>query len=206
MIDQYSEFDRETKIKNLTLRLPENYHKQLQMQADRRGDSLHAMILFAIRRHLMDSGYAPDVIKSASGRLFEIGIEPLSRQLADISEYFASKFDVWETTPLDERRKAVYVFGVHRHLVDDAPIKDPYQFVRELGLAVLNFYNRQRVEIDQLAWTMDPKNDNRRMFNSNEFGRVPESLLMDIAKDEWEDPKVSKTGQSQDVRYKLAKE
>lgn len=137
--------------KNLTLRLPDEYHRQLVAQAARQGATLNGLLIAIINRHLLDSGYAPGVIKSFSGRLFEICVDPITDQ---VDEFFCSRFDVFESHPLYNKRRAHYIFGVAKSLI--GPV-DPYDVVKDVGLGMLNFYNRRGLEIDQLAWQTNHK-------------------------------------------------
>ncbi|MBZ0187880.1 MAG: hypothetical protein K8F91_16660, partial [Candidatus Obscuribacterales bacterium] len=60
---------------NISLRIPEEYRKQLQLQSDKKGVSFNAHLLRVLEIHLMNSGFGPTSITSPSGRLFEIRSE-----------------------------------------------------------------------------------------------------------------------------------
>jgi hypothetical protein len=197
------------KSRNLTLRLPDEYHRQLVGQAGRRGLTLNGLLVSIVHRHLLESGYAPDVIKSLSGRLFEINVEPLSDLYHD---YFCCRFDVYENHPLYTKRRAHYLIGVHYSLVEDD--SDPYRLVKDVGIALLNFYNRRGLEIDQLAWQLAPKDppppesslkDNWRCIGPYTTKNIDE-FFISLAKNHWKDTLVVSTGQSQDMRHKLRSE
>lgn len=131
--------------RNLSLRLPDDYHRQLSAQAARRGLTLNGHLVSIVERHLLDTGYFPDVIKSLSGRLFDIEVEPLTDRYAG---FLCSRFDIYENHPLFRKRRAHYILGVSNRLLVS---NDPHGEVRDLGIGLLNFYNRQATEIDQLA-------------------------------------------------------
>ncbi len=194
------------KNKNLTLRLPEEYHRQLVSQAVRRGLTLNALLVGLVHRHLLESGYAPDVIKSLSGRLFEITITPLSDRYGD---YFCCRFDVYENHPLYKKRRAHYLIGVSYSLAGKE--SDPYGLVKDVGLALLNFYNRRGLELDQLAWQSGPHDppspspsltDNWRYIGSSTTRNVGEFLIA-LGRNHWKDELLASTGQSQDIRCSL---
>ena len=196
-------------FKNLTLRLADEYHRQLIAQAARRGLTLNAHLSNIVERHLMDSGFAPDVLKSLSGRLFEIVVEPI-RQTSTF-DYFCSRFDVVEHHSLYEKRRAHYIFGVDSDLCGE---KDPYGVVKDVGLALLNFYNRQGYELDQLAWQTTPKDpptpsqtmkDNWRYIGPSVTNNVA-VFMVALARNHWKDDRLAITGESQDIRCKLRSE
>jgi hypothetical protein len=196
--------------KNLTLRLPDEYHRQVATQAARSGLTLNAHLINIVQRHLMDSGFAPDVLKSLSGRLFQIEAEPVSRQL-HASGYFCSRFDVNEYHPLYIKRRAHYVFGIANSIAGDI---EPYGVVKDIGRALLNFYNRKGLEIDQLAWQTRPTDppspsstmkDNWRYIGTDIAGD-PGAFMVSLARNHWRDDLLVSTGQSQDIRCNLRAE
>lgn len=196
--------------KNLTLRLPEEQHRQLLGQTERSGLTLNAHLINIVQRHLMDSGYFPDVIKTHSGRLFEIEVTEIPRNTHD-GTYFCSRFDVIEQHPLYSKRRAHYLFGVAGPLAFGS---DPYNVVREVGIGLLNFYNRQFLEIDQLAWNVEssqPQNPSPTMkdnwrFIGTDIARNIDQFLIALGRDHWKDELLIATGQSQDIRCGLRSE
>jgi hypothetical protein len=200
----------ERDYKNLTLRMPDEFHRQLSSQADRSGLTMNAHLINIVRGHLMDSGYFPNVIKSASGRLFEVDVTEIP-QGNHSTRYFCSRFDINEYHPLYTKRRAHYIFGLANQLSFG---DDPYGAVKDVGIALLNFYNRQMLEIDQLAWQQnatDPDspsptlNDNWRYIGSGTTKNVAEFLVA-IKKNHWKDPQLVLTGKSQDLRHHLRSE
>jgi hypothetical protein len=196
------------KQKNMTLRLPEEYHRQLVDQANRRGLTLNSLLSVIVHRHLLDSGYAPEAIKSLSGRLFEVNVESLADSYGD---FFCSRFDIVENHPLYNKRRAHYLIGVSYSLIGNS---DPAGIVKDVGLALLNFYNRKGLELDQLAWQKgrnDPPTpspgmlDNWRYIGSTTTNDVAEFLLL-LGKNHWTDDLLAVTGQSQDIRCNLRTE
>lgn len=188
-------------LKNLTLRLPDEYHDQLTRQANQRGLTLNAHLLNIVQRHLMESGFAPDVIKSFSGRLFEVHVEPIPRGFSD---YFSCRFDVYEYHPLYTKMRAYYVFGVSSQLTGTS---DPFGVVKDIGLALLNFYNRKGFEIDQLAWQSVagepmPSNDMKDNWRyiGTDIAKDARQLMIALGRDHWRDDRLVLTGQAQDIR------
>jgi HicB family len=190
------------KHKNLTLRLPDDFHEQLSRQAGQRALTLNALLLNIVQRHLMDSGFAPTAMKSMSGRLFEIKTEPLPQIT---NEYFSSRFDLMEYHPLFTKRRAYYIFGVASQLTNNV---DPFGTVKDVGLALLNFYNRKGLELDQLAWQTNESEpsspsseiqDNWRYIGTSITTNVS-SFMISLARDYWKDDRLVITGQSQDIR------
>lgn len=55
------------KTTNISLRIPDDYRKRLQLQADKKGDSLNAHVLRVLEIHLMNSGFGPTSFTSNSG-------------------------------------------------------------------------------------------------------------------------------------------
>jgi len=194
--------------KNLTLRLPDDYHDQLNRQAGKRALTLNAHLLNIVRRHLLESGFAPDVIKSLSGRLFEIKVVPISQGAGN---YFCAHFEVLEYHPLYTKRRAQYIFGLASRLAGD---DDPYGVVKDVGLALLNFYNRKGFEIDQLAWqtaASDPQSPNPTMkdnwrYIGTDITKDHRPFMISLARDHWKDDRLILTGQSQDIRCNLRTE
>lgn len=208
MPSKKSENEDEKGLKNLTLRLPDDYHRQLATQSGRKGLTLNAHLLSIVERHLLETGYFPEVIKSLSGRLFEIEVEPIVDRY---SGFLCSRFDVYENHPLYRKRRAHYIFGVSSQLFTS---NEPHGEIKDLGLALLNFYNRRALEIDQLAWqTTDqiPANpsskmtDNWRFIGSSTTKNLTEFMLA-LARNHWKDDLLVVTGQSQDIRCGLRSE
>jgi len=202
--------ERTKEHKNLTLRLPDEYHRQLVVQAERTGLTLNAHLVNIVRGHLIDSGYYPDVIKSFSGRLFEISVTEIPRSEHEGS-YYCSRFDVTEYHPLYNKRRAHYVFGIATQLAYGS---DPYAIVKEVGIGLLNFYNRKALVIDQLAWQQrerDPSSprlailDSWRYIGADTARNVAEFLIT-LGQDRWKDDLLIVTGQSQDIRAGLRTE
>lgn len=191
--------------KNLTLRLPDEYHRQIVKQAERFGLTLNAHLNNIVRRHLMESGYYPDVLKSSSGRLFEIEVAEIPRSKHS-GTYFCSRFDIVEHHPLYDKRRAFYVFGVESSLIHKS---DPFGAVKDIGIALLNFYNREGLEIDQLAWQEDlrgPSSPNPEIpdnwrYIGPETTRTVEEFMVTLGRNHWSDPLLQVTGLSQDLRY-----
>lgn len=190
--------------KNLTFRLPDEFHRQLAQQAVNTGHTLNGLLINIVRGHLMDCGYYPSVIKSFSGRLFDVTVKPLPFE--ETTRYFCSKFTIEEYDPLFSKTKAEYFIGIDRHLASSG---DPFGVVNDVGLGLLNFYNRQGLEIDQLAWqkvATEPNHptslwqDNWRFIGAGTTKNIDQFLIA-LARNHWKDQLLVITGEAQDKRY-----
>lgn len=144
----------------------------------------------------MSCGFGPTAITSASGRLFQIR-----------SELYIDNVD--ETTwaffvdePKFEKERAYYFIGIGRTILRDWQVKDKATVSKEIGLALLNFYSRQGLELDRLSWTQypGPDNDGRRVLQVAEVPETLEQFLDSLMTDKWTDKFVEQTDKSQDIR------
>ena len=182
---------------NFTLRLPEEYRKRLQMQADKKGISVNAHVLRILEIHLMHSGFGPPSITSTkSGRLFEIRAELVN----DTVEETTWAFFVDE--PKFEKERAFYMIGVGRTALRDWNVKDKATVVKDIGMSLLNSYNRQSLEIDRLKWNQfsGQDNDGRRILQASEVPESLEEFLAMLMNDSWKDSFLEETEKSQDIR------
>lgn len=184
------------KTTNISLRIPEEYRKQLQVQADKKGISFNAHLLRVLEIHLMNSGFGPMSLTSASGRLFQIRCEPYLDNVDETTWAF------FIDEPKFEKERAYYIIGIGRTILRDWQIKDKATVSKEVGLALLNFYNRQGMEIDKLVWNQypGPDNDGRRVL---QVAEVPETLgqfLDQLMSASWADKFVQQAEKSQDIR------
>src|SRR5277367_2615059 len=126
-------FRDKLKTTNFTLRLPEEYRKRLQLQADKKGISVNAHVLRVLEIHLMHSGFGPASITSmTSGRLFEIRTEPHQDNVDETTwAYFIDE-------PKYEKERAYYLIGVGRTVLRDWQVKDKQTVAKEVGLALLS--------------------------------------------------------------------
>ena len=184
------------KTSNISIRLPDEYRKQLQLQADKKGQSFNAHILRVLEIHLMNSGFGPTSITSNSGRLFQIRCEPYIDNVDEPSWAF------FIDEPKYEKERAYFVIGIGRTIHRDWQVKDKATVSKEVGLALLNFYNNQGMEIDKIIFNQypSPDNDGRRVL---QVAEVPETLeqffdLLKAAK--WQDKFVEQSDRSQDIR------
>jgi hypothetical protein len=188
-------FGDKQKTTNFTLRLPEEYRKRLQLQADKKGISVNAHVLRILEIHLMHSGFGPPSITSNnSGRLFEIRTE-----LA-IDNVEETTFALFVDEPKFEKERAYYLIGVGRTALRDWNVKDKQTVAKEIGQSLLNFYNRLGLEIDRLKWTQFPENDGRRILQASEVPETLEEFLALLLNDTWKDAYVVQTEKSQDIR------
>lgn len=184
------------KTSNISIRLPDEYRKQLQLQADKKGQSFNAHILRVLEIHLMNSGFGPTSITSNSGRLFQIRCEPYIDNVDETSWAF------FIDEPKYEKERAYFVIGIGRTILRDWQVKDKATVSKEVGLALLNFYNNQGMEIDKIIFNQypSPDNDGRRVL---QVAEVPETLeqFFDLLKaGKWQDKFVEQSDRSQDIR------
>jgi hypothetical protein len=186
--------DEKQKTTNISLRLPDEYRKRLQIQADKKGVSFNAHLVRVLEIHLMHSGFGPTSITSTqSGRLFEIRSE-LAHDNVDETTW---AFFIEE--PTYEKERAYYLLGVGRTVIRDWKVKDKVQVAKEIGLSLLNFYNKQGLEIDRLKWNQFP-DDGRRVLQASEVPDTLEEFLAKLTSLTWKDEFVEVTEKSQDIR------
>ncbi len=189
---------RQSKVKttNISLRIPEEYRKQLQLQADRKSVSFNAHLLRVLEIHLMSSGFGPTSITSVSGRLFEIRCEPYIDNVDETSWAF------FIDEPKFEKERAYYVIGIGRTVLRDWQVNDKTTVTKEVGLALLNFYNRQGMEVDKLVWNQysGVDEDNRRLLQVAETPETLEQFLDQLMTNSWTDKFVEQSELSQDIR------
>lgn len=182
------------KTTNISLRIPEDYRKRLQLQADKKGISFNAHVLRVIEIHMMNSGFGPASLTSSSGRLFQIRCE-LYLDNADETTwaYFIDE-------PKYEKERAYFLIGLGRTVVRDWQIKDKVTVSKEVGLALLNFYNRQGVDIDKLVFKQYADKDGVRVLQVAEVPETLEQFLDALITDKWKDKFAEESDQSQDIR------
>ncbi|MCC6981148.1 MAG: hypothetical protein IT343_22695 [Candidatus Melainabacteria bacterium] len=184
------------KTTNISLRIPEEYRKRLQLQADKKGISFNAHLLRVMEIHLMSSGFGPASLTSASGRLFQIRCEPYLDNVDETTWAF------FIDEPKFEKERAYYLIGIGRTILRDWQVKDKAQVSKEVGLALLNYYNRRGMEADRLVFNQYPgtENDGRRVLQVAEVPETLEQLLDALMTDKWVDKFVSQDEKSQDIR------
>lgn len=184
------------KTTNISIRIPDEYRKRLQLQADKKAISFNAHIARILEIHLMNSGFGPTSLTSASGRLFQIRAEPYLDNIDETSWAF------FIDEPKFEKERAYYVLGIGRTLLRDWQVKDKATVSKEVGLALLAFYNRKGMEIDRLVWNQypTPDNDNRRVLQVSEVPETLEELLDNLMNEKWTDKFVLQDELSQDIR------
>ena len=184
------------KTSNISIRIPDDYRKRLQLQADKKGISFNAHVQRVLEIHLMNSGFGPTALTSSSGRLFQIRCEPYLDNVDETTwAYFIDE-------PKFEKERAYYLIGIGRTILRDWQIKDKSAVSKEVGLALLSFYNRKGLEIDRLVWNQypGPDNDGRRVLQVSDVPDSLEELLDLLMNEKWIDKFVSQDEQSQDIR------
>jgi hypothetical protein len=184
------------KTSNISLRIPDEYRKRLQLQADKKGVSFNAHVLRVLEIHMMSSGFGPTSVTSASGRLFQIRCEPYLDNVDETTwAYFIDE-------PKFEKERAYYLIGIGRTILRDWQVKDKATVSKEVGLALLNFYNRKGMEIDRLVWSQypGPDNDGHRVLQVAEVPETLEEFFSLMMAGSWTDKFVDQDQQSQDIR------
>jgi len=184
------------KTSNISIRIPDDYRKRLQIQADKKGISFNAHVLRVIEIHMMNSGFGPTSISSSSGRLLQIRVEPYLDNVDETSWAF------FIDEPKYEKERAYYILGIGRTILRDWQVKDKVTVSKEVGLALLNYYNRHGFEIDRLVWNQypGPDNDGRRVLQVAEVPETLEQFLDVLNAGDWVDKFVSQDEKSQDIR------
>lgn len=184
------------KTTNLSIRIPEEYRKRLQLQADKKAISLNAHILRVLEIHLMNSGFGPPSLTSSSGRLFQIRAELFLDNIDETTWAF------FIDEPKYEKERAYYLIGIGRTILRDWQVKDKATVSKEVGMALLAYYNRRGMEIDRLVWnqysTQDA--DNKRILQVAEVPENLDELFDSLLQDKWVDKFVKQDELSQDIR------
>ncbi|HMW92242.1 MAG TPA: hypothetical protein PKN86_09425 [Candidatus Obscuribacter sp.] len=144
----------------------------------------------------MSSGFGPTSITSASGRLFEI------RSELYIDNVDETSFAFFIDEPKFEKERAYYVIGIGRTILRDWQIQDKLTVSKEVGLALLNYYNRKGMDIDKLVWNQypGPDDDNRRLLQVAEVPETLQQFFDQLLSTEWSDKFVEQGELSQDIR------
>ncbi|MBX9725050.1 MAG: Arc family DNA-binding protein [Candidatus Obscuribacterales bacterium] len=168
---------------NYTLRLPEEYRRRLELEAEARGRSLNQQIIRIIEMFFANSGYASTNIRSA-GQLFQIHSALSHSTQAETVWEFA--FENFKTG----KEEAHYMIGLEQQVLKHLKVSDPKQAVNEIGLALLHSYANRGRDIRTLSWTQNPAFDGKRVITENELPEnihnVPDYLEY-IAKGQFED-------------------
>lgn len=184
------------KTTNISIRIPDEYRKRLQLQADKKAISFNAHILRVLEIHLMNSGFGPTSLASISGRLFQIRCEPYIDNVDETTwAYFIDE-------PKYEKERAYYTIGIGRTILRDWQVKDKATVSKEVGLALLAYYNRKGMDVDRLFFNQypGPDNDGRRILQVAEVPETLEQFLDLLMTDSWTDKYVEQSDKSQDLR------
>ena len=184
------------KTTNISIRIPDEYRKRLQVQADKKGISFNAHMLRVLEIHLMNSGFGPTSLTSSSGRLFQIRCEPYLDNIDETTWAF------FIDEPRFEKERAYYLIGIGRTILRDWQVKDKLTVSKEVGLALLAYYNRKGMEIDRLMWNQypGPDDDGRRVLQVAEVPETMQEFLDLLLAEKWQDKFVSQDEKSQDIR------
>lgn len=192
--------DDKEQIASFTLRLPEVLRQQLIVQAGTKQRSLNSHIQTILEGHIVESGFAGHKLVSKSGRSFEVVFSPddIPKQRNGVMGFFylrELKFD---------KERAHYMIGLDHGLVRDWKLEHKQESVEQIGLALLNFYNKQ-LEIDQLSWPHpipDQDYDGYRVFSWKDIEPAESaSEFLDLLRtNQWKDRLLADSGKSQDLR------
>lgn len=184
------------KTSNISIRIPDEYRKRLQLQADKKGISFNAHVLRVLEIHLMSSGFGPPSLTSNSGRLFQIRCEPYLDNVEETTWAF------FIDEPRFEKERAYFLIGIGRTVLRDWQVTDKATVSKEVGLALLSYYNRKGLEIDRLIWKQypGPDYDNRRVLQVAELPETLQEFLDLLMADKWVDKFVEQDERSQDIR------
>jgi len=143
---------------------------------------------------MMHSGFGPTSVTSSSGRLFQIRYEPYQDNVDETTwAYFIDE-------PKYEKERAYFLIGLGRTVLRDWQVKDKATVSKEVGLALLNFYNRQGMEIVKLVFTQNADKDGVRVLQVAEVPEALEQFLDALMANKWKDKFVQESDQSQDIR------
>lgn len=192
--------DEKDQITSFTLRLPEVLRNQLVVQASAKRRSLNSHIQSILEGHLVESGFAGHKLVSQSGRTFEVVFQAddIPGQRDGVMGYFYLK----EIKFAKER--AHFMIGLEQDLVEDWHLDNPVEAIEQIGLALLQFYNR-RFEIDHIKWP-HPKGiqdyDGYRLLGWSDVQGVHGlNHFLDLLRtNAWEDKLVQDGEKSQDIR------
>jgi len=144
----------------------------------------------------MNSGFGPTSLASTSGRLFQIRCEPYIDNVDETTwAYFIDE-------PKYEKERAYYTIGIGRTILRDWQVKDKSTVSKEVGLALLAYYNRKGMDVDRLFFNQypGPDNDGRRILQVAEVPETLEQFLDLLMTDSWTDKYVEQSDKSQDLR------
>jgi hypothetical protein len=174
---------QKSELANYTLRLPEEYRRRLELEAEARGRSLNQQIIRVIEMYFANAGYPSELLASA-GQLFIIR--------ATLAHSTAQE-TVWEFLAENSRtgnEEARYLIGVDMAFIRDLKASDESQTAKEVGLALLNFHAKQGRDIRTLSWLQNPPFDLKRIVHFSEVPsdvqNVPDFLEL-LAKGQWND-------------------
>ncbi len=184
------------KTANISIRIPDEYRKRLQLQADKKGVSFHAHVLRVLEIHLMSTGFGPTALTSSSGRLFQIRCEPYLDNVEETTWAF------FIDEPKFEKERAYFLIGIGRTVLRDWQVKDKATVAKEVGLALLSYYNRRGMELDHLIFSQypGPDNDGRRVLQVAELPETLQEFLDLLVAEKWTDKYVEQSDKSQDIR------
>jgi hypothetical protein len=181
---------------NFTIRLPDELRKRLQIQADDKRRTLSAHILRLLEVHMVQAGFGETMLTSPSGRVFEVTVETAQDDMQQTTCIF------WLNELKFDKHRAHYMIGVRRDVLEDWHVSDRVSAVKEVGLALLTYFNRSS-EVDCLKWNLaeNAEFDGRRILGAADVGaRTLSEFLDKVQQGHWQDKHLQRTEKSQDIR------
>jgi hypothetical protein len=153
-------------ITTYTLRLKDDLKARMERSAKKKGWSLNTLILDIIERHYQAAGFVEgNRLTSRTGRLYEIRVDASDSHPPDEPTCFFFIDD-----PKRDKEIAYYTIGLSRSLLRNLRVReeDQYAVIKEIGLALLSFYNASGKELSSLSWEQQPGYPNRRIIHLQE--------------------------------------
>lgn len=175
-------------VTTYTLRLRDDLKARMERSAKKKGWSLNALILDIIERHYQAAGFIEGTrFTSRTGRLYEIRVHPSDTHPPDEPTCFFFVDD-----PKRDKEIAYYTIGLSRSLLRNLQVRehDQYDVIKEVGLALLSFYNNSGKELSSLSWNQQSDYPNRRIIYPQEVPVEVESqeqLLILLREKAWSD-------------------
>jgi|GEM_PF-2613336 len=175
-------------ITTYTLRLKDDLKARMERSAKKKGWSLNTLILDIIERHYQAAGFVEgNRLTSRTGRLYEIRVDASDSHPPDEPTCFFFIDD-----PKRDKEIAYYTIGLSRSLLRNLRVReeDQYAVIKEIGLALLSFYNASGKELSSLSWDQQHEDPKKRIINPQELPVEVESqeqFLLLLREKKWID-------------------
>ena len=187
-------------LTSLSVQLPESLCKKLFLHAESRTCTFDEHIQSILENYLVGAGFCGQTLTSLSGRNFQI--VHIEDDIPDQRDCVVATFYLKELR--FNKNRAYYIIGLDQELVEDWAIRKTQESVKQVGLALLNFYNRE-IEIDEISWPHtkhDESFDGFRVLSWKDVAPAKSlNEFLDLLRaNEWKDSIVKCSGKSQDFR------